>query len=569
MPSPGAVRAGEAYVEISAANTKLEAGLKSAAARMRRFGSSVAAAGLGMMKFGAVAAAPFVAAVKSFTTMGDSVADMSRRTGIAASTLSELRFAAEQTGTTLDGVEKGVKKMQMSINDLERGLTTAKDAFGTIGLSIESLRSLTPEQQFKRIADGISRISDPSKRAAVALQIFGRAGTELLGMFEHGSAGIEELQAKARALGLTISDEAAANADRFSDILNVLGHEIKGVGFSIAEALMPTLLEMVSAVREGVRRLAAWIRTHKDLVVWIAKTVAQIAAMGAALWAVGKVIGFVAGAYKVLTLAIKLASVAKAFLLMLEGPKGWLILGAAIIGTAVAYKFLSSKLQEVREDLERAEDAARGAASGIREAGKAAKEAGDSMIRETVDGMTYEYPRHVTGSSQMTMSDWQAIADDRARAERQRIERTGTVEQRWAQRVHDMRLGLIDQEVEARVAAEQKLAEMASAFLGAYRAQLDDIARRTRRGMSDWAHPREIREDFYKRARELRANYPRFVREMGVDVRGTFNPAALQSMQSGPTADYAKRTAKATEESAKRLGRIEKNTDGDVLIGWS
>lgn len=66
MSNTGAIRAGQAYVEMYADGTRLEAGLKRAQARLRAFGQSLRQAGATMALSGAAMLAPFVHAVKTF-----------------------------------------------------------------------------------------------------------------------------------------------------------------------------------------------------------------------------------------------------------------------------------------------------------------------------------------------------------------------------------------------------------------------------------------------------------------------------------------------------------------------
>ena len=48
---------------------------------------------------GAAMAAPLLGAAKYFSSYGDQVAKMSKRTGMSVEALSELRYVASQTGT--------------------------------------------------------------------------------------------------------------------------------------------------------------------------------------------------------------------------------------------------------------------------------------------------------------------------------------------------------------------------------------------------------------------------------------------------------------------------------------
>jgi len=187
--------------------------------RIKAFGQSIRNLGLKMAGLGTAILAPLLGAAKAFSSMGDQVAKMAKRTGLSVEALSELRFVASQTGTEFESLEMGFRRMQRSIYDAGRGLSTAKDALTDLGLRFEDLDGLSPEEQFKLLGEAISRIEDPTKKAAIAMTLFGRTGTNLLPMFAKGAAGIEQLQKEARRLGLTMSSKDAEAAEDFTDAL--------------------------------------------------------------------------------------------------------------------------------------------------------------------------------------------------------------------------------------------------------------------------------------------------------------------------------------------------------------
>ena len=159
--------------------------------------------------------------------MGDALDKMSLRTGVSAEALSELGFAAEQAGADLETLENGLKFMQRSLVDAAKGSATAQQALSLLGLSVADLAGLSPDQQFKALADRLSQVTDPALRTALAMEIFGRAGTKLLPLLSSGAAGIEELQQQARSLGLTVSTQTAKEAAELNDTLNILWRVVK------------------------------------------------------------------------------------------------------------------------------------------------------------------------------------------------------------------------------------------------------------------------------------------------------------------------------------------------------
>lgn len=295
--SSGAIRAGRAFVELFADDSKLVRGLKAAQAKLKAFGASVRAAGTKMMGLGAAVAAPLAGAAKVFSDMGDQIAKMSARTGISVESLSELAYAAELSGTNLEGLEIGVRKMQKTLVNAASGSKSAQDALKMLSLTVEDLDGLSPEKQFKLIADRLSKIEDPTVRAAAAMEIFGRSGTELIPLMSAGAAGIEELQQQARELGLTMSSEDAKAAEIFNDTLGTLWKVLKMAAFTIGSALAPALQEAAQWITKVVVCATAWIKENQGLIVSVFKIAVGVIAAGAAIVALGYAVSGVAAVF--------------------------------------------------------------------------------------------------------------------------------------------------------------------------------------------------------------------------------------------------------------------------------
>jgi len=293
------IRAGRAFVELGVSD-RLTAGLKRAQQRLKAFGEGVRAIGTRLTAIGAGILAPLAGSVQLFSNAGDALEKMSKRTGISVEALSELGFAAEQSGADIETLETGVRVLQRSVNDAERGLSTATEALAELNLTAAQLRALSPEEQFKVVAERLSRIADPSKRAAVAMQLLGRSGTRLLPLLEGGAAGIEELQAQARSLGLTISTETAADAALLNDTLNILWRVLKQGVFVIGSALAPVVIELSNAITRAVVSVTEWIRNNKAVIVTAAKVAAGVVAAGVALIGLGLLISGIGAAFGVL-----------------------------------------------------------------------------------------------------------------------------------------------------------------------------------------------------------------------------------------------------------------------------
>ena len=134
MATAQGIRAGKAFVELFADDNQLVRGLRRAEKKVKAFGDSVRSLGLKTAGIGSAILAPMGAAAKSFADMGSRLWDMSKRTGVSVEALSALGYAAEQSGAGVEAFENGIRRMQRTIYDAGRGLSTAKEALADLGV---------------------------------------------------------------------------------------------------------------------------------------------------------------------------------------------------------------------------------------------------------------------------------------------------------------------------------------------------------------------------------------------------------------------------------------------------
>jgi hypothetical protein len=283
MAQAQGIRAGAAYIELSTSDSKLVRGLRSASRRLSAFGGAVRQMGMQVIAIGRAIWAPLIDGMGVFSQLGDEVHKMALRTGFSTEALSELGFAAEQSGQDLTVVEAGIRGMQRTIRGAQRGLFTATDALKQLGLSFELLQDLSPEEQFKLLADRLSQVEDRSIRTGLALEVLGRSGMALLPLMEDGAAGMEALQKQARDLGLTISGKDADAAALYTDQMNVLRRVLMQTKFIIGSAVAPAFVQLSFKLADVLKSVAAWLKEHKFLMVFLDRFGLVLVAGGAAL----------------------------------------------------------------------------------------------------------------------------------------------------------------------------------------------------------------------------------------------------------------------------------------------
>ena len=111
---------------------------------------------------------------------GDAISLASKKTGLAVDTIQKLNYLAKTTGTSLGGLETGIRHYNSMLSDARSGNKLAIDSFNNLGLSIEDLSTMNQDQRFIALAEAIAKIEDPATRSAAAVKMLGRSGVDLI-----------------------------------------------------------------------------------------------------------------------------------------------------------------------------------------------------------------------------------------------------------------------------------------------------------------------------------------------------------------------------------------------------
>lgn len=248
--------AGSIVVDLVMRTGMFETDSKRAEKRLREMTDSAEKFG---KQVGTVFAASAVAAASALSAITaraieqmDKLDELSARFGVATETLSTWGYAAERSGTSLEALVGAVPKLSKAMVEAVDRTSQAAELFRALGVDV--LDPLTGkvrkvEEILPALADAFKVLDDDTTEAALALQLLGKSGTELLEFMNRGSSGIAELQERARALGVEIDGNTAAAAARFKDELDDLKGVVDGLGIQLAGRLAPALADTTAEFR--------------------------------------------------------------------------------------------------------------------------------------------------------------------------------------------------------------------------------------------------------------------------------------------------------------------------------
>lgn len=247
---------------------------------LANLGVGVSLAGIGAM-------------IKSSIDSADALDEMAQRTGIAVESLSLLVPAAELSAVSTDKFEAGLKKLATGMLEAATGSEASAQNFEALGVAVQNqdgtLRD--SEQVLLDLADRFQAMPDGAEKAALAVDIFGKAGAEMIPFLNQGREGIGALKQEAAELGLQLSADTAAQAGNFNDALDKLKLATQSIGNQIIASLLPALNDMAGGMVESAKQ-GGTLRVILDGIVLVLKTLALGAAtVGKAFVALGEAIG--------------------------------------------------------------------------------------------------------------------------------------------------------------------------------------------------------------------------------------------------------------------------------------
>ena len=211
---------------------------------------------------GATAKAMFNSA-KETAKYGDEVDKASQKLNLSAENYQKLSYAMDMNGASIDDVSKGMKTIVSDLGKMSNGVSNANDKYQKLGVSLKNSNGTlkSSEQVLFDSIDALAKMTDETKRNAMAQEIFGKSSAELTPLLNSGSKGIKELMQEAENYGMVMSDDAVKASADFDDSLTRLQGTMKGLKNRMTSSFLPG----ISKVMNGFSKLFSGKNFQDDI----------------------------------------------------------------------------------------------------------------------------------------------------------------------------------------------------------------------------------------------------------------------------------------------------------------
>lgn len=189
-------------------------------------------------------------AVEKLTATADAYDKLSKKTGASIEFLSQFTEAADDVRVSSEAVESGLTKFSRALG----GVVSAEDGavangkplaqtLKDIGVNVEDangkLRSM--EEILPQVADLFQSMPDGAQKTALAVQLFGRNGAELIPILNQGAAGMRDMMNASKELGTAFTQLDKEQMDSLKKKTDDLSDRIKGFQLRVGRELVGPL----------------------------------------------------------------------------------------------------------------------------------------------------------------------------------------------------------------------------------------------------------------------------------------------------------------------------------------
>jgi len=257
---------------------------------MGKISKAAGAAGVALGALGVtVGIGAFAGWIRGAIDAADETTKLAQKIGVAVPQVAGLQLAFRQSGIDAGALQTSMSKLSVAIAD-------GNDAFVAMNISTKNADGTlkNTRQILGEVADKFQDYEDGAAKTALAIKLFGKAGADLIPLLNGGAEALDEFDAMAKKLGLTLDEDTAKRAERFNDTLDLMGQGFTGIGRQVAAQLLPTLEgladQFFSSMTEGNRLNViadALSKGLKALYIVGVALVGAFKAVGDTLYAIG------------------------------------------------------------------------------------------------------------------------------------------------------------------------------------------------------------------------------------------------------------------------------------------
>jgi hypothetical protein len=180
----------------------------------------------------------------------DSIGDTAARLNIGTKALQAYTHGFNLADVAPESLTSALDTLNKNLGLAQIGMGKALPLFR--GLAIDPRKFRTIDELLPVLADRLSRIRDPAKRAAIATRLLGDAGAQMAVKLAEGPKALAEMREAAERAGVVLREDTIRAAGELDTRLKALRATFAGVAGNALGRLYPALIRIAAAVQTAI-----------------------------------------------------------------------------------------------------------------------------------------------------------------------------------------------------------------------------------------------------------------------------------------------------------------------------
>ena len=193
-----------------------------------------------------------ISAANNVASAGDQIDKESQKLNMSREAYQEWSYVLSQNGADIAQLGSGMEALVGKMKAAGEGSEEVSGMFGELGISMDAVKSATPEEAFEMVVQGLQGMTDETRKAQIAQELLGGSGAELMPLLNSTAEATDKLKQEAHDLGLVMSDDTVDAAVKYTDSMD----KMKRVGTALFQNITAELLPGFTMIADGFVGLA-------------------------------------------------------------------------------------------------------------------------------------------------------------------------------------------------------------------------------------------------------------------------------------------------------------------------
>lgn len=193
--------------------------------------------------------------------LGDQIDKTSQKLNMSYASYQRWDYIMHLCGSSAEELKEGQNQLLTQMNAAYNGDKTAAGYFQTLGVRVQDsngqLRSSA--QVFADVITQLQRMENQTQRAAIAQKLFGENASKLAPLLNMTASQMQNVTRTAQTLGIAMNDHTVQLSAKYTDAVYTLKQAWQACKNTLAEAVLPTLIQVAKWLATGTVYVRAFI----------------------------------------------------------------------------------------------------------------------------------------------------------------------------------------------------------------------------------------------------------------------------------------------------------------------